>query len=287
MNIKMKQFRCFIVIALSAISISTSGQESNPYLSKWDGYDLSGNSLPVIMPYNRIIDPAGDQIYFGDRNLENHALDCALSPDNKTLAIEGRYRIVFYDVESRKIISELIPGNNEDLSGAVNTYSGIKWYRKGDKQYVLWSIVISRSRSFVVMAEWDGQTATITNRYPFEAIAPSPVALPNEIEIVKEASGDYFIVTLNGNNQVVKINIDTGEKAWETDVGVAPYGLVAANGKLFVTNWAGSIPDKSDTNVAGVPWGSAKVNPENGSTREGSVSVIDPATGQGYFCGKY
>ena len=32
--------------------------------------------------------------------------------------------------------------------------------------------------------------------------------------------------------------------------------------------------------MAGVPWGKAKTNPENGSTREGSVSIIDPVTGK-------
>ncbi len=122
MNIVKKQFRCIIVIGISAISVSTSGQESNPYLSKWDGYDLSGNSLPVIMPYNRIIDPAGDQIYFGDKDLENHALDCALSPDNKTLAIEGRYRIVFYDVESGLKVKEV---QNTTMQGQTQTQDAL------------------------------------------------------------------------------------------------------------------------------------------------------------------
>jgi YVTN family beta-propeller protein len=275
----MKHSVYFFILIISTISISICGQGSNPYFSPWDSHDLSGNTLPVIMPYNRIIDPAGDQIYFGHPELENHALDLALSPDKNILAIEGRYRIVFYDIEHGKIISELRLWEDPAFSLAANTYSGIRWYRKGSRQYVLWSLVVPTNRSFVVMASWDGQRATITNRYPFAASPPSRVALPNEIETVRENSGDYFIVALNGNNQVLKINIDTGEKEWETGVGIAPYGLVAANGKLFVTNWAGGIPEDSDPDVAGVPWGKAKVSPENGSTREGTVSVIDPATG--------
>jgi len=279
MSIKKIISHYFLTLVVLTFSLSTWGQDINPYLSKWDKYTLSGDSLPVIMPYNRIIDPAGDQIYFGDKNMENHALDCALSPDNKVLAIEGRYRIVFYDVKSRKIISELIPGYDTLLKGARNTFSGIKWYQKEDRQYVLWSMVCSNNRSYVVKAKWNGQKATVTNRYLFEPVTPSPVALPNELEIHRDVSGDYLIVVLNGNNQVVNINIETGKKVWETNVGVAPYGLVAANGKLFVTNWGGQIPDESDTDVAGVPWGKVKTSPENGSTCEGSVSVLDPATG--------
>jgi YVTN family beta-propeller protein len=132
----------------------------------------------------------------------------------------------------------------------------------------------------VVVAYWDGEQAEIIKQHLFMPVAPSPVALPNEVAFIREGSEDYFIVTLNGNNQVVKIKSETGEISWTSPVGVAPYGVVAAHGKLFVTNWGGGIPDESDTNVAGVPWGKAKVSTVNGSTREGTVSVLDPATGK-------
>jgi YVTN family beta-propeller protein len=279
-TMKNSLIRYSVFCLLSGISISLYGQETNLYLTEWDSLDLSGSSLPVLMPYNRVIDPAGVQIYFGSPELENHALDCALSPDRKTLAIQGRYRIIFYDIESRRLISELIPSNEDGLRGATNTYSGIKWYRRGEKQYLLWSLVSQRTNSYVIRAAWDGHEAVITNKYQFMPKAPAPVAIPNEVEVIRESLGDFFYVALNGNNQVVKVDIENGAILWEANVGVAPYGLVAANGKLFVTNWAGGIPDETDANVAGVPWGSAKVDPVNGSTREGSVSVLDPATGK-------
>ena len=163
----MKKNHCLslVLLALTTLSVSIVGQEPNPYLSEWDSLDLSGSSLPVIMPYNRIIDPAGEQIYFGGTELENHALDCALSPDRKTLAIMGRYRIIFYHLESRRLIAEIVPANEEGLLGAMNTYSGIKWYRKGVRQYVLWSMVSQRFNSFVVMAEWDDHEAEITKLF--------------------------------------------------------------------------------------------------------------------------
>ena len=97
---KKSPYIFLILLVLTTISSAINAQEANPYLSAWDHLDLSGSKLPVLMPYNRIIDPAGEQIYFGSPNLENHALDCALSPDKKTLAIMGRYRVLFYDIES-------------------------------------------------------------------------------------------------------------------------------------------------------------------------------------------
>ena len=177
---KCKLFFGFYILAALTANNSISGQGTNPYRSSWEDQDLSGNTLPVIMPYNRIIDPAGEQIYFGNWNLENHALDCALSPDKMTLAIEGRYRVLFYNIEAAKIIYELSPATSEYLWAAENTYSGIKWYRRRGRQYVFWSLVSSDTLSYVFMAEWDGQKAAVTRRYSFKAEAPARLALPRD-----------------------------------------------------------------------------------------------------------
>jgi YVTN family beta-propeller protein len=53
-----------------------------------------------------------------------------------------------------------------------------------------------------------------------------------------------------------------------------------ASGKLYVTNWAGRHPEQNDKNVAGVPWGLARVDNKNGATREGSVTIINPSDGK-------
>ncbi len=269
-----------IFLVFSMLSVSLCGQDSNLYYSEWDSLDLSGNRLPVIMPYNRMIDPAGKQIYFGDPNFENHALDCAVSPDGKTLAIMGRYEILFYDIESGRLVFELVPGGESLFRGAMNTYSGIRWYRKEGRQYLVWSLVCQGRRSYVLEARWDDLQAAISGYFQFLPESPSPVALPNEVEILSEGKEDFFIVTLNGNNQVAKINTESGKIEWISETGVAPYGVVAAQDKLYVTNWGGGFPDASDPDVAGVPWGGAKVDPRTGSIREGTVSVLDPEDGK-------
>lgn len=61
---------------------------------------------------------------------------------------------------------------------------------------------------------------------------------------------------------------------------MAPYGVVKAAGKIYVTNWAGAVPNENDKNVAGIPWGDAKVDPLTGATREGTVSAFNPADGR-------
>ena len=90
------------------------------------------------------------------------------------------------------------------------------------------------------------------------------MALPNELLISSESERDYLYVVLNGNNMLIKQDLETGDTLWITNPGVAPYGLTMAGGKIYVTNWAGRHPLPDDPDVAGVPWGSARVNNKAG-----------------------
>ena len=229
-----------------------------------------------------MIQPAGLQIYFGDESLENHSLDAALSPDGKWLAVEERYSIVFISTSDNKVKFTLPNNNHPDLRGGMNTYSGITWYIGKNGPEIYWSSVIKGNRSYVVSAKWDGNKAEFGRMIEYKTQPPARLALPNEILITKEASKEYLYVVLNGNNKVIKQDFITGDTIWVVDPGVAPYGLTMASGKLYVTNWAGRNPEAGDKDVAGVPWGLARVDNKTagGATREGSVAVIDPSSGK-------
>ncbi len=235
----------------------------------------------ILLPCNRMIQPAGKQIFFGDEALENHALDAVLSPDGKWLAVEERYSIVFINT-GENLIKYILPLNSDpSLRGAMNTYSGIKWYEHDGKNEIWWSTA-GGANSYVLSALWDGEKAVFGKRFSYKNEPGVRVALPNEILIGDEPEGRMLYVVLNGNNKLIKQNIGTGDTIWICDPGVAPYGLAMAAGKIYVTNWAGRHPEKGDTEVAGIPWGAARVDNRNagGATREGSVTVVDPASGK-------
>ena len=239
------------------------------------------NPRQIQLPYNRLIQPAGLQIFFGDESLENHTLDAVLSNDGKWLAVEERYSIVFISTSDNKVQFILTNNNHPDLKGGMNTYSGITWHIGNEGPEVYWSTIGRNNRSFVVSARWDGLKAEFGRMLEYKAIPPAKLALPNEIHITKESDREFLYVVLNGNNLVLKQDFVTGETIWSTDPGVAPYGLTMASGKLYITNWAGRHPDADDKDVAGVPWGLARVdNKAGGATREGSVTVLDPANGK-------
>ena len=276
-------YRFSLLMIVLFLFLTVSGQNKKDkkqqakHLSRYETETLSDNQLPVLMPYNRWIDPAGKQIYFGDSELENHALDCAASPDSKWVAVEGRYSLVILSVENDKIIDRV---TLVDLLGTnvMNTFSGISWRKTGDHYELYWS-ASGYGKSYVIKASWNGRKIKLIDTFEFPAEAPSLSALPNEVVVSEENGVPVLYVVLNGNNRLVKLNSETGETIWSVPTGVAPYGVVKADGKIYVTNWAGSVPGETDKDVAGIPWGKAKVSPVNGSTREGTVSVFNPADG--------
>ncbi|MFV0590709.1 MAG: bifunctional YncE family protein/alkaline phosphatase family protein [Draconibacterium sp.] len=276
----MKSFlNLLLIIFFTASTLSGAAQsrrdkkQQAKHLSTFEQETLTDDNLPVLMPYNRWIDPAGEQLYFGDSNLENHALDCAASPDGKWVAVEGRYSLVIISTEKNKIVERV---TLKDLVGesVMNTFSGISWL--GNELFVSAS---GRGKSYVIKANWNGRKLKLLEKFSFDKVSPASSALPNELAVTKEKGSTVFYVVLNGNNQLVKQNAETGAVLWTAETGVAPYGVVKTTEKIYVTNWGGAVPDKNDKNVAGVPWGEAKVDPATGATSEGTVSVFNSETG--------
>lgn len=70
--------------------------------SSYDDSTLNNNLLPVLMPFNRIISPAGTVVSWGIKNLEQHSLDVELIPGTDLLAVEERNGIVIIDPQKKR-----------------------------------------------------------------------------------------------------------------------------------------------------------------------------------------
>ncbi|AUD07343.1 bifunctional YncE family protein/alkaline phosphatase family protein [Spirosoma pollinicola] len=259
-----------------------SGKISSHYRTATDNGPL-GDTSPFLMPYNRIIDGAGQAVSFGDASVENHSLDAVLLPDKKTLVVEDRFGIAFFDVNKRKLISRWEYNKDAKLRGSMSSFSGIKAIVHHDSTYIFWGAGGGREKpnSRVMQVVWDGTRARLIRAIPFAAIAPATIALPNEV-VVKEESGELILYTvLNGNNQLVKVRVRDQQVMWTVPTGVAPFGLTILGTKAYVTNWAGPVPDAANGfETAGIPWGSAYIDPKTGAMARGTVSIIDIAQGK-------
>ncbi len=258
-------------ILIFSFLIALSGCRSDLVKNNSNSYTLQ-DSAALRMPYNKILEPAGTQIFFGDSSLENHAMDVALSPDEKILSVEGRYSVVFINTNSNKIIYRLSL-KKYDKNNSKNSFSGISWFTNRDKQYVLWG-----TRNKVMQAQWDGRKAEIVKTYFFKPKEGVAASIPNEMIIRTENNKAVMYVVLNGNDEIAKIELNSGEVIWQKKAGLAPYGITIAKNKIFVSNWAGAVP-RGDMNSAGIPWGKAQVD-IYGAVSSGTVSVLDPQNGE-------
>jgi YVTN family beta-propeller protein len=251
--------------------------------SKYDDSTLANNILPVLMPYNRLIDPAGKVISFGDPGDENHSMDVKLIPGTPLLAVEDRFGIALIDTQKKTVIDRWAYSDDKKFKGLMSTYSGLKVLVTNNETQIFWSAAVSKSRnskSIVLQAVWDGKKIAIKNSFGFNPKSPSPLALPNDLAINNENGVNYLYVVLNGNDELVKINLNDNSTVWTKQTGVAPYGITIAQNKIFVSNWAGPQPtDTLNKETAGVPYGKTYIDPKTGATSQGTVSVFEPGTG--------
>ena len=278
------KFAPVVLLFLTSCSTTHNYKSSvavDNYHSNYDDTTLTVENSAILMPYNRFIDPAGTVIRFGDPKLENHSLDCILLPKEKVLAVEDRYGLAFIDLMTKGLIYHLDYGSAAPFKGLMSTFSGLKAWVTGNITHIYWgaSDPVSK-KSFIVDAIWDGKKATFSDPFPFAAVAPSPMALPNDITVLQEGAEDYLYVVLNGNSQLVKVRLSDKKTMWISSTGMAPFGLVASNGKIYVTNWAGPVPTDTTLETAGIPYGKVYIDPRTGATAFGTVDVFEPQTGK-------
>ncbi|NML64350.1 bifunctional YncE family protein/alkaline phosphatase family protein [Hymenobacter sp. RP-2-7] len=249
--------------------------------SLYDDSTLHNTHLPVLMPYNRLLDPAGHVVAYGSADVENHALDVALVPDTPLLAVEDRYGVAIIDTARRAVLTRWTYADDPRTKGMVTTYAGLKVLRDGATTRLYWSADNGQTRQGGVLeAEYAGGRLHVQRVLPM-APAKAPLALPNDLALTTEGGRRYLYVVLNGNNQLAKLDLATGQRVWTQATGVAPYGVAVAGGRVFVSNWGGPLPtDTLHHEVAGVPYGRAYIDPRTGALSQGTVTVLSQTTGQ-------
>ena len=235
----------------------------------------------IQLPYNRLIQSAGNVITYGNPELENHALDITVLPDKKYIAVEDRYGIVIIEVKTNEIKSRWSFSDSTTYRDLMSTYSGITSFIYHQQTYLVWSAQGShQNRGFVVIAEVNNSLIKAVSFLSFTAIAPAKVAIPNQVVMNVENGIPFLYIVLNGNNQLAKVNFPTRQTVWTTHTGEAPFGICIVNNKAYISNWAGQTVTDTTQEHAGTPWGSVYTNPVTGATKGGSVSVIDISNGK-------
>src|SRR6476661_2868257 len=262
-------------------SLFVAAQKTDGQKLPFESKNLDVSNKYAVLPYNRLVKSAGSVVTFGDPQLENHALDLCLLPGSGAIAVEHRTGMVIMKEGSGAIIGGLSYDTIAQYSGLNSTYSGITSFSSSGKTYICWSAAAGEQISSALMiAEWNGTQVTNVAHVSFNKVPPAELALPNQVIANVEGGEVYLYVTLNGNNQLVKLRFSDSKIVWTAATGVAPFGVCITGETAWVTNWAGPLVTDTTLETAGTPWGSSYTDPRTGSTKHGTVSAININTGQ-------
>jgi len=241
----------------------------------------------TVLPVNQVVTPTGVQVPLP--GLRPQAL--ALSPDGKLLAVSGKtHELVILDPATGKVRQRVLlpaeakgatspeaPSTNilvPDEKGQLS-YTGLVFAPDGGRVYL--SNVDGSVKVFSVGA--DG-TVTPSHAIPLPA-ARAPrrdEEIPAGLAVTED--GRRLFVCGNLSNRLLEIDTATGELLRTSDVGVAPFAVVLARGKAYVSNWGGRRPGPEDARGPAGRGTEVRVDDLRHIANEGSLSVIDLASGK-------
>ena len=239
----------------------------------------------TITPVNQVLTPAGRQVELP--GLRPQVL--ALSPDGRALVTSGKTNeVVVVDPDTGVIRQRVKPPAGDAMqppadadtarnlkpdTQAIASYTGLLFAPDGKRLYMS-----NVHGSVKVFAAADGRLT------PSHSIPLPPANAPQrKIEIpaglAVSADGTRLYVCGNLSNRLIEIDAGTGNALRSFDVGVAPFDVVLAAGKAFVSNQGGRRPGPGDLTGPAGKGTKVRVDPVRHIASEGSVSMIDLGTG--------
>ena len=235
-------------------------------------------------PVNQVLTPAGLQVELP--GMRPQAL--ALSPDGKLLVTAGKtHELVVINPVSGTILQRVplpsekgnqptpVPVSGQilepDKEGQLS-FTGLTFSPDGKRIYL--SNVDGSIKVFGV--EKDGRVAGLfTIPLPPANVPRRKAEIPAGLAI--SADGKRLYAALNLSNRLAELDAADGKLLRLWNVGVAPFDVVLANKKAYVSNWGGRRPDEQSV-TGPVGHGTVvRVDPTRFIANEGSVSVIDLA----------
>jgi YVTN family beta-propeller protein len=233
-------------------------------------------------PVNQVLTPTGLQVELP--GMRPQAL--ALSRNGNLLVTAGKtHELVVINPVSGAILQRVpLPSEkgNELTPGPV---SGQILEPDKDGQLSFTGLIFSPDGKRIYLSNVDGSIKVFGVENSDKVVPLYTISLPRanaprrkaEIPagLAISANGKRLYVALNLSNRLAELDATTGRMLRLWNVGVAPFDVVLADNKAYVSNWGGRRPDgESVTGPAGRGT-RVRVDPVRFIANEGSVSVID------------
>lgn len=209
-------------------------------------------------PVGQLLRPAGEVLSLpGVR-----PVDLLVARDGGRVYIKGNGELLVLSSDAANIEQRLkYPAGGASMTGLAESPDGRRVY-----------VTNSASELFELELDDSGRAAWgKTYKLP----APSVGGAAFGCGVALTPDGGQALVCSSRGNELVVIDLLTGEVAKRIDVGIAPFDVAIApdGGLAFVSNWGGQRPGEGDGTAptAGSP---ARVD-ERGIAASGTVSIVD------------
>jgi YVTN family beta-propeller protein len=240
----------------------------------------------TVVPVNQVVTPVGLHLTLPGLRPQ----DLALSPDGKILVVAGKtHEVVVVEPATGRILQLVVlpAESQEEQDPRVVSPQILEPDKEGQLSYT--GLVFSPDGRRLYMSNVNGSVKVFTVD-PDGVVEPShsiPLPLagaPRRAEeipagLALSADGARLYVCGNLSNRLLELDAESGRVARTFDVGVAPFDVVLAGGKAYVSNWGGRRPAPGDLTGPAGQGTEVRVDPVRHIASEGSVTVIDLAAG--------
>ena len=239
----------------------------------------------IETPLNQVVTPAGHKIDLP--GMRPQVL--VLTPNGKWLITSGKTnKLSIINAETREIAQSVDFPSKDQIAeptvaspnilmpdtAALVSYTGLVCSADGKRVYV--SNVAGSIKVFAI----DGSgVVSPSHTIPLPpANAPRrPQEIPSGLAL-DETTGKLYVCG-NLSNHLIEVNIADGKVERKIPVGFAPYDVVLHGKKAYVSNWGGRIPGTEDLTGPAGRGTKVRVDPVRHIANEGTVSIVDLATG--------
>jgi YVTN family beta-propeller protein len=274
------------VFGMAALLLGLSGCRSRIPAGTHEKVGPAG-ARRFVTPVNQVLTPAGIQVELP--GMRPQAI--ALSPDGKLLVTSGKTHelIVLHPVNGMIVQRVLFPSDKatEPNPDAVSSHL-LDPDKEGQLSYT--GLVFSPNGRRIFLSNVKGnikvfgvdQDAKVRPLSSFPLPAADAPGRKEEIPagLAISPDGTRLYVALNLSNRLAELDAVTGKVVRLFDVGVAPYDVVLAGTKVYVSNWGGRRPEAQSVTGPAGRGTLVRVDPVRFIANEGSVTSIDLAANQ-------
>ncbi|MBL8729444.1 MAG: phosphoesterase [Planctomycetes bacterium] len=232
----------------------------------------------TLTPYGTFVDLPG---------LRPQAL--ARSPDGRHLYVAGKTsELLVLDAGSGEVVQH-VPLPNERQAGPATGATGNELQPDTRGQLSYTGLVVAADGRTIHLSNVQGSikvfaVAADGSVRPSHTLPLPPANAPRrEAEIPSglalSADGRRLYVCGNLSNRLFELDAGNGDVRRTFDVGVAPFAVVLAGERAFVSNWGGRRPEPGDLVGPAGRGTVVRVDPVRDIASEGSVTVLDLRTG--------